>query len=70
LFSESEHYDTSTMTTVDRHVLDLLANSHPFYKKRVIREMEEQVLENTNKFLLTIFHSGVKPSKSFEEALR
>ena len=31
--------------------------------------MEEQILENNNKFLLTIFHPGLRPSKSFEASL-
>ena len=32
--------------------------------------MEEQILENNNKFLLSIFHSGLRPSKSFEKSLK
>jgi ribosomal protein L31 len=70
LFSESLYYDSTTNTHSDKHILDLMSSCHPEYKKRVLLEMEEQILENNNKFLLSIFHPGLRPSKNFEATLR
>lgn len=48
----------------------MLGNCHPYFRKRVLREMEEQILETNNKFLLSIYHTGLRPSKAFECELR
>lgn len=55
---------------MDKQLLDLLSNAYPFYRKRVLREIEEEIIENNNKFLLTIFHSDHRPSPQFEQQLR
>ena len=44
MFVESDHYDNSTSLTMEKSLLDLLINCYPYYKKRLLKEIEEYII--------------------------
>ena len=44
LFEECQHMDQGSFHTVDKHLFELMSNCHPQFKKRVVKEMEENII--------------------------